>query len=169
MLQRINELVAHYEYLGSQLADPEVLADHKKIRDISRERSGLEAIVTNYHRLMSVQAALDDARLMLRDDDEDVREFARSEIDTLDPEYVEIEYQLKLSLLPKDPSDSKDVIMEIRAGAGGDEAGLFAHDLYRMYQRYAERHRWQISVLNTSANDAGGFREITFELAGDGV
>jgi peptide chain release factor 1 len=169
MLQRINELVTHYEYLGSQLADPEVLADHKKIRDISQERSGLETIVNNYHRLMSVQAALDDARLMLRDDDEDVREFARSEIDTLDPEYVEIEYELKLSLLPKDPSDSKDVIMEIRAGAGGDEAGLFAHDLYRMYQRYAERHRWQISVLNTSANDAGGFREITFELAGDGV
>ena len=169
MLQRINELVAHYEYLGSQLADPEVLADHRKIREISQERSGLEAIVDNYHRLMSVQAALDDARLMLRDEDEDVREFARSEIETLEPDYTEIEYQLKLSLLPQDPSDSKDVIMEIRAGAGGDEAGLFAHDLYRMYQRYAERHRWQLSVLNTSANDAGGFREITFELAGEGV
>jgi peptide chain release factor 1 len=97
MLQRINELVAHYEYLGSQLADPEVLADHKKIRELSQERSGLEAIVGNYHRLMSVQAALDDARLMLRDEDEDVREFARSEIETLDPEYTEIEYQLKLS------------------------------------------------------------------------
>ena len=141
MLQRINELVAHYEYLGSQLADPEVLADHKKIRDISRERSGLEAIVTNYHRLMSVQAALDDARLMLRDDDEDVREFARSEIDTLDPEYVEIEYQLKLSLLPKDPSDSKDVIMEIRAGAGGDGASRRFCRSARPWQRRPRRHR----------------------------
>ena len=169
MIERITELVQHYESLEKMLTDPEILADHNRIREISQERSNLTVIVSKYHQLEEIERALNDARGMLRDDDEEVQEFARVEIEDLEPKYSQLEHELKVSLLPKDPADEKDVIVEIRAGAGGDEAGLFAHDLYRMYQRYAERQRWQVEVINTSANDAGGFREITFELNGSGA
>jgi peptide chain release factor 1 len=169
MLERLAEIEARYEELTKLLADPEVLADHRRIEEIGRERAQLESIVELFRTYRETESALADARALLQDDDEEMRELGRDEEARLAPELEAQEQQLKIALLPKDPADEKNVIVEIRSGAGGDEAGLFAADLFRMYQRYAERHNWKIEVLNTSAAHSGGFKEITFELNGQGA
>lgn len=169
MLERLAEIEARYQELTNLLSDPEVLADHRKIEEIGRERASLQAVVDLFRSYQEKDTALTDARALLEDDDEEMRELGRDEEQRLAPELEELEQQLKVALLPKDPADEKNVIVEIRSGAGGDEAGLFAADLYRMYQRYAERQNWKVEVLNTSAAHSGGFKEITFELNGQGA
>jgi peptide chain release factor 1 len=169
MLERLAEIEARYEELTNLLADPEVLADHRKIEEIGRERASLQVVVDLFRSYQEKDTALTDARALLEDDDEEMRELGRDEELRLAPELEDLEQQLKVALLPKDPADEKNVIVEIRSGAGGDEAGLFAADLYRMYQRYAERQSWKVEVLNTSAAHSGGFKEITFELNGQGA
>ncbi len=169
MLERLAEIEARFEELTELLADPEVLADHRRIEEIGRERSQLQVIVDLYRTYREKETALADARALLEDDDEEMRELGRDEEQRLAPELEDLEQQLKVALLPKDPADEKNVIVEIRSGAGGDEAGLFAADLFRMYQRFAERQNWKVEVLNTSAAHSGGFKEITFELNGQGA
>jgi peptide chain release factor 1 len=169
MLERLAEIEARYEELTALLADPEVLADHRRIEEISRERSGLESIVELYRSYSETRQALEDARALAADSDEDLRELGHDEEQRLEPKVDALEQELKVALLPKDPADERNVIVEIRSGAGGDEAGLFAADLFRMYQRYAERTNWKVEVLNTSAAHSGGFKEITFELTGRGA
>ncbi len=169
MLERHAEIEARYEELTNLLADPEVLADHRRIEEIGRERAQLGAIVELYRTYRETETALEEARALLEDDDDDMRDLGRDEEQRLAPERETLEQQLKVALLPKDPADEKNVIVEIRSGAGGDEAGLFASDLFRMYQRYAERQNWQVEVLNTSAAHSGGYKEITFELNGQGA
>lgn len=169
MLERLAEIEARFEELTELLADPEVLADHRRIEEIGRERSQLQVIVDLYRTYREKETAVADARALLEDDDEEMRELGRDEEQRLAPELEDLEQQLKVALLPKDPADEKNVIVEIRSGAGGDEAGLFAADLFRMYQRFAERQNWKVEVLNTSAAHSGGFKEITFELNGQGA
>jgi peptide chain release factor 1 len=169
MFERLAEIEARYEELTALLADPEVLADHRRIEEISRERSGLESIVELYRTYSETRQALEDARALAADSDEDLRELGHDEEQRLEPKVDALEQELKVALLPKDPADERNVIVEIRSGAGGDEAGLFAADLFRMYQRYAERTNWKVEVLNTSAAHSGGFKEITFELTGRGA
>jgi peptide chain release factor 1 len=169
MFERLAEIEARYEELTALLADPEVLADHRRIEEISRERSGLESIVELYRSYSETRQALEDARALAADSDEDLRELGHDEEQRLEPKVDALEQELKVALLPKDPADERNVIVEIRSGAGGDEAGLFAADLFRMYQRYAERTNWKVEVLNTSAAHSGGFKEITFELTGRGA
>ena len=169
MLERLAEIEARYEELTVLLADPEVVADHVRLSDIARERSQLEHVVELYRHFRESQQALEDARQLGRDGDEDERELGREEEQRLGPEIERLEQELKLALLPQDPADEKDVIVEIRAGTGGDEAALFAADLFRMYQRYAERLRWRAEVINTSDASVGGYKEIVFELHGQGV
>ncbi len=169
MLERLAELEARYEELNALLTDPDVLADHRRVEEIARERSTLEDAVTLYRAYQEATAALEDARTLAYDDDQDVREMAREEVSQLEAEIERLDHDLRLALLPKDPADDRNVIVEIRAGTGGDEAGLFASDLFRMYQRYAERQRWAVDILNTSANEAGGYREIVFEINGRGA
>lgn len=169
MLERLAEIEARFEELTQLLADPEVIADHRRVEEIARERASLGAIVELYREYRGTESALNDARALLEDDDEEMRTLGRDEEQRLAPELERLEQELKVSLLPKDPADERNVIVEIRSGAGGDEAGLFAADLFRMYQRYAERRNWKVEVLNTSAAHSGGFKEITFELAGHGA
>ncbi len=169
MLERLAEIEARYEELTVLLADPEMVADHVRLSEIARERSQLEHVVELYRHFRESQQALEDARQLGRDGDEDERELGREEEQRLGPEIERLEQELKLALLPQDPADEKDVIVEIRAGTGGDEAALFAADLFRMYQRYAERLRWRAEVINTSDASVGGYKEIVFELHGQGV
>ncbi len=169
MLERLAEIEARYEQLAALLADPEVLADHRKIEEIGRERASLQTVVDLYRSYRETETALEEARGLLEDDDGEMQQLGRDEEQRLAPELEDLEQRLKVVLLPKDPADDKNVIVEIRSGAGGDEAGLFAADLFRMYQRFAERQNWKVEVLNTSAAHSGGYKEITFELNGQGA
>ena len=166
MHERIAEIEARFDELTELLSDPEVTSDHRRMAELARERSRLEPIVDLGRRFRETGEALADARDLLRSGDEDERELAREEEERLTPLLAEIEEDLKLALLPRDPADEKNAIIEIRAGAGGEEAALFAADLFRMYQRYAERQGWRLEVLNTSEAGPGGYREMTFELSG---
>ena len=166
MLERIAEIEARFEELTALLGDPEVMADHRRMAEIARERSQLERVVNLGRRYRDTREALDDAHELLRSSDEDERELAREEEERLSPLFAELEEDMKVALLPRDPADEKDAIIEIRGGAGGNEAALFAADLFRMYSRYAERQGWRLDVLNTSESGPGGYREITFEVSG---
>lgn len=169
MLERLSEIETRYEILTNLLADPEVLADHRRIEEIGRERAQLQSVVDLYRSYRETETALIEARSLLDDEDSEIQLLGRDEEQRLTAELDNLEQLLKIALLPKDPADEKNVIVEIRSGAGGDEAGLFAVDLFRMYQRYAERQNWKVEVLNTSAAHSGGFKEITFELNGHGA
>lgn len=169
MLERLAAIEAHYDELTEQLADPEVLADHRRVEKIARERSSLETVVRLFKQYRKMQEALDEARALMSDSDAEMKQLGREEEARLAPELERIDGELKVALLPKDPADEKDVIVEIRSGTGGDEAGLFASDLFRMYQRYTERQGWTIEVLNTSPSTGGGYKEITFGVHGRGA
>ena len=169
MLERLAEIEARYEELTALLADPEVVADHVRLSEIARERAQIERIVELFRHFRETRAALDDARALARSSDDEERALGREEEQRLTPDVERLEEELKLALLPRDPADEKDVIIEIRAGTGGEEAALFASDLFRMYQRYSERRRWKTELLNTSEASAGGYREIVFELHGRGA
>ena len=169
MLERLAAIEAHYDELTEQLADPEVLADHRRVEKIARERSSLETVVRLFKQYRETQQALDEARALLSDSDAEMKQLGREEEARLAPELERLDGELKVALLPKDPADEKDVIVEIRSGTGGDEAGLFASDLFRMYQRYTERQGWTIEVLNTSPSTGGGYKEITFGVHGRGA
>ena len=166
MLERVAEIEARFEELTALLGDPEVASDHRRMAEIARERAQLERVVDLGRRFRDTSEALEDARDLLRSGDDDERELGREEDERLTPLLADLEEDLKVALLPRDPADEKDAIIEIRGGAGGDEAALFAADLFRMYQRYAERQGWRLEVLNTSESGPGGYREITFEVSG---
>jgi len=170
MLDRVQALEDRYEKLNELLSDPEVISDSNKLRDYSKEQSDLEETVVCYRNFKDVKQELTDAEAMLEDDlDEDMEEMVRMEITELTTKLGELEEQLKILLLPKDPNDDKNVIMEIRAAAGGDEAALFAGDLYRMYSRYAESFGWKTEVIEVHTTGVGGYKEIIFMIHGKGV
>jgi peptide chain release factor 1 len=169
MLERLADTEARYEELTRLLSDPEVLSDHRKVQELGRERSGIEDVVRLYARYREVVEELEGARALARDADDAMRELGREEETRLEAERAALDEEMKLALLPRDPADERDVIVEIRAGTGGEEAALFAGDLFKMYQRYAERRRWQTEVLDTSEATAGGYRGIVFEVHGKGA
>ena len=169
MFERLAEIEARFEDLTRLLADPEVLADHRRVEEIARERSQSEQVVGLYRAYIEAQQGLVGARALLDDADAEMREMGREEAERLEAEMARLEHELQLALLPTDKADERDVIIEIRGGTGGDEAGLFAADLFGMYVRYAERQNWKTEVLDTHVNEAGGYREITFEIHGKGA
>ncbi|MSQ41929.1 MAG: peptide chain release factor 1 [Dehalococcoidia bacterium] len=169
MFERLAEIEARYEELTALLGTPEVVADHRRVQELAQERARLEATVALYRRHRDAARALDDARTLAESRDEEERALGREEEARLAPKVERLEQELKLSLLPRDPADERDVIVEVRAGTGGDEAALFAADLFRMYSRYAERRGWKTELLNTSEAGAGGYREIVFEVHGRGA
>ena len=169
MLEKFDELELRFEELTLKLADPEVISDRHRLEEIARERSNLGQIVTIYRKYQQISSDLEEARTLSNDSDAEISELAHEEKNRLEKELEILDQELKLALLPKDPADEKNVIVEIRSGTGGDEAGLFAADLFRMYQRYAERRTWKVEILNTSSAHSGGFKEITFELNGHGA
>src|SRR5699024_5959736 len=167
---RLKSLEDRYNKLNELLSDPEVINDPKKIRDYSKEQSDLEEVVQAYRQYQGVTSELEDAKEMLEDDlDEEMREMAKEEVTALAEQEEELREQLKVLLLPKDPNDEKNVIMEIRGAAGGDEAALFAGDLYRMYTRFAEHQGWKIDVMEASSTGVGGYKEVIFMINGKGA
>lgn len=168
-LTTLSELERRYEELDHVMADPEVATDPVKLTEYGRERAELDEVVAAYREYRALQRAISETETMARDDDREMAELAEEELKQLRQRREELLHQIRLLLVPKDPNDDKNVIVEIRAGTGGDEAALFAADLYRMYSRYAERHRWKVEVLSASETDGGGFREIIFEVNGKGA
>ena len=167
MIDRLAELEARYEEISRQLSMPDAPADSSTFADLGRELSRLEPIVAGLRLWRSVSAQLDEARSMADDPDEEMRAMAREEIERLSSQSTDLEANLRLRLVPRDPNDDRNVIVEVRAGAGGEEASLFAADLYRMYARYAERRRWKVEVMSTSESEAGGLKEVIAEVRGD--
>ena len=170
MLNKLAEIEARYEELERLLADPDVVMDYEKIAIYSKERSDLTPIVENFRDYKRQLQELDDARAMLRtEDDPELRQLAEEEVTELEASTADLGEKLKVMLLPKDLRDDKNVIVEIRAGAGGDEAGIFAADLFRMYARYAENCRWKVDVISQHETGVGGVKQITFEIKGSGA
>lgn len=170
MLERLQSLEDRYNKLNELLSDPEIVSDPKKLREYSKEQSDLEEVVQAYRRYKDVTSELEDAKELLEEDlDEEMRQMAKDEIAELSQEEEELRERMKVLLLPKDPNDDKNVIMEIRGAAGGDEAALFAGDLYRMYTRYAEHQGWKIEVMEASTTGVGGYKEIIFMIHGKGA
>jgi peptide chain release factor 1 len=162
---------ARYNELLEFIASPEVINQPDLLLKYSQEQAEIEDVVEAYRRYRTVLSQLDEARQMLEDglDDADMRTLVKDEVDSLETEQAKLEHQLRLMLLPKDPNDDKNVIVEVRAGAGGDEAGLFAADLFRMYNRYADSRKWKTAVLNRNESGIGGFKEIVFQVTGKGA
>ncbi|MGA7887078.1 MAG: peptide chain release factor 1 [Acidobacteriaceae bacterium] len=169
MFERLEQIEARYEDLSRQLADPEVLGDHEKYQKIAKQHRELEPVVEKFREYRQVKTGLADARAMLNESDADLRAMAQEEIAQLEPREPKIEEDLKLLLLPKDPNDEKNVVLEIRAGTGGDEASLFAAEIFRMYTRFAEQHRWKVEVLSSSESSIGGLKEVIAIIEGSRV
>ncbi|MDI7248008.1 MAG: peptide chain release factor 1 [Bacillota bacterium] len=170
MLDRLDALEQRYEDLEAMLADPEVVADQERFQKSAKAHASLEEIVTKYRRYKKTRAEMQEAREMMGSGaDAELSEFLQSELERLKAEEARLERDLKILLLPRDPNDEKDVIMEIRAGTGGEEAALFAADLFRMYSRYAEQHGWLTEIMNSSPTDLGGFKEVIFSVQGRGA
>ena len=165
----LNELERRYTELDHLMADPAVATDPEQLMSLGKERAELEEIVAAWREFRSNEEQIAEARVMTEDSDREIAELAHEELKELRKRQAELEANIQRLLVPKDPNDEKDVIVEIRAGTGGDEAALFAADLFRMYTRYAERQRWKVDVLSATETDGGGFREIIFEVKGDGA
>jgi len=169
MFERLEQIEARYEALGRQLADPETIADQQKYQKAAKQHRDLEAVVDKFREYRGVMNGIADARGMLHESDAEIREMAAQELAELEARQPGIEEELKLLLLPKDPNDEKNVVIEIRAGTGGDEASLFAAEIFRMYSRYAELRRWKVEVLSSSESSVGGLKEVIAIIEGDRV
>ncbi len=166
MIDRLREIEARYDELTAEMGSPQVAGDPARLTEIGRELSRLEPIVVAIRAWNAVRDELQATREMTHDADEGVRSLARDEVESLESREAQLQAELKRLLVPRDPNDDRDVIMEIRAGTGGDEAALFAADLFRMYSRYAERQRWRLELLSSSEGASGGFKEAIAEIHG---
>ena len=169
ILARLDKVVAKHAELSDQLSQPDAVSDQARFRELSKAYADLTETVTTYNRFRKLLADIAGAREMADGGDAEMAEMGREELAQLEPEIESLERALKLCLLPSDPNDAKNAILEIRAGTGGDEAALFSGDLYRMYARYAERRGWKLDVLEENSTELGGFKEIICSLAGEKV
>ena len=169
LLNKLETLCARHEEIAGLLADIEVINDQNRFRNLSMEYAQLEDVVKNFTTFKQVLHALESAREMLSEDDAELRELATEEIADSESKIELLEVELQKLLLPRDPNDSANVFLEIRAGTGGDEAAIFAGDLFRMYSRYAETRKWQLEILNSSEGEHGGYKEIIARIIGNGA
>ncbi len=170
VFEKLNEVENHYVELEKKMADPEILQDPKEYQQIAKAHADLTDIVAKYREYKQTRQQLSDTEELLREHiDEELRELAQAELNSLKDRVKELEDELKIMLLPKDPADEKDVIVEIRAGTGGDEAALFAGDLLRMYTRYAERQGWKAELMHAVDTGIGGYKEAVLEIKGKGA
>ncbi len=170
MFDKLEDLLIRYEEIIQELNDPGVINDQNKYRKLMKEQSDLSAIVEKYKEYKATKKAIEDSLKMLEEEkNEEMRELAKEELNECKQRVTEIENDLKILLLPKDPNDEKNVIVEIRGGAGGDEAALFAAELFRMYSKYAEKQHWKVDMINLNENGLGGFKEVVFMINGKGV
>lgn len=167
MMDKIEELERRYQELEAMLSDPAVISNQPEFRKLSREHSDLSELVAAYRRYRKVLCDISDNRELLADPD--MKEMAEDELKLLEAEKSQLDADIQLLLLPKDPNDDKSVILEIRAGTGGDESALFAGDLFRMYSRYADTNRWKVEVISSSESERGGFKEVIASVEGTGV
>ena len=166
---KLRELEAIYAELEKKMADPAVVSDIKEMQNLGRKHSELEEVVGDYRRYRQVRDEIAEAKELVGGGDHELAELAKMELEEKEPLLGKIGEQLRVALLPKDPNDEKDVIMEIRAGTGGDEASLFAADLFRMYSRYAEREGWKLEIVDENETEVGGYKEIVLQIHGRGV
>ncbi|MGD1994227.1 MAG: PCRF domain-containing protein, partial [Anaerolineae bacterium] len=169
MWEKLESLEDRYEELTRLMAKPEVATDHTQVAELAREQRELEDIVTLYREHRATAEELEETRTLLDGEDPEIQQLAEAEVEKLEKRLKMVRQRLRLLLLPKDPRDERNVIVEIRAGTGGDEAGLFAADLYRMYTRYAERKGWHPDLLTSHATGIGGFKEVIFQVKGKGA
>ena len=169
MFDKLKEIEARYSELTEQLGQPEIHADPQQYQKIAKAHSELAAMVEKYREWKDVTKALEETRAMLQESDAEMRAMAQEEMARLEPKHAQIEAELKLLLLPRDPLDEKNVVIEVRAGTGGDEATLFAAEIFRMYSRYAESQGWRVEVLSTSYSGVGGLKEVIGMIEGNKV
>lgn len=167
MLNRLEQLSKRYAEVQTLIQDPALIKDQKRYKEIMRENSYLSEVMSTYEEYKTMLKGIKDSQILItEEDDHDLKEMAREELKILEEEQPKLEERIKMLLVPPDPLEEKNIIMEIRGGAGGDEAALFAADLYRMYTRYAEIKGWKYEVLNASETELGGFKEISFSISG---
>lgn len=170
MIEKLSSLYIKYQNMGTQLSDPKVVADQKKYAQLSREYKELQKIAEAYLAYRKLLDDIEEARhILIREKDEELRELAKDDIARLEPLKEQMEEQIRLLLIPKDPEDGKNAILEIRAGTGGDEASLFAGDLFRMYSKYCASKGWKVEVLSENPGTAGGYKEVVAEISGENV
>ena len=170
MFDRLAQMEARYDSLSRDMSDPSLVNDQKKFQAIAKEHRDMEPIVEKYRQYRRIADSIAEARTMLAEPDADLKAMAQEELDTLEPQLEPISEDLKVMLLPKDPNDDKNIVIELRAGTGGDEAALFVAEMFRLYLRFAEQHRWKVQVLSESETGIGnGLKEVTAIFEGDKV
>ncbi|MBN2539987.1 MAG: peptide chain release factor 1 [Bacilli bacterium] len=169
MTDRLEQIENRYQEISKQMADPAVATDIQKVTELAKEFSSLEPTVRTYREYKKQLAQINDLKEMVKDNDPEIREMAEMELESIHERIPQLEEELELLLIPKDPNDEKNVIVEIRGAAGGDEANIFAGDLFRMYNKYAETKGWKIEVLYAESKEAGGYSQIEFMVSGDAV
>ena len=170
MLDRLERIEKRYQELDKQMSAPEIASDMNQLQALAQERASIEDVVTKYREYRATANALEETKAMLDDGlDEDMTALAKQELENLESQLDSLLQELKVALIPRDPNDEKNIIVEIRAGAGGNEAGLFAADLFRMYSRYAQAKGWGIDIMSLNESGIGGFKEIIFEVKGKGA
>ncbi|HHW03907.1 MAG TPA: peptide chain release factor 1 [Thermoanaerobacterales bacterium] len=171
MIERLDEVEKRYDELTEKISDPDIIARQDEWRKLTKEHASLEEIVSCYREYKKVTKEIGENRELLKENsgDSEMEELIKSELETLQARQESLEEKLKIMLLPKDPNDEKDVIMEIRAGTGGEEAALFAGDLFRMYNRYAESRGWKVELMSSNPTELGGFKEVILEISGRGA
>ncbi|MDO5390359.1 MAG: peptide chain release factor 1 [Eubacteriales bacterium] len=170
MFDKLEDLLIRFEEVLSELGEPDVASNQERFQKLMKEQAELQPIVDAYKEYKKSKETIEDSLAMLEEEnDEEMREMLKEELSDAKKRVEELEHELKILLLPKDPNDNKNVIVEIRAGAGGDEAALFAAEIYRMYVKYAESQRWKTEMLSLNENGIGGFKEVTFMINGQGA
>ena len=166
---RLQQVTARHEEIALLLSEPEVFSDQNRYRDLSREYAQLEPLILSWRNWQQVRTTIDEAAQMMGEPDPEMRQIAREELEEGNSQLEKLEQELQLLLLPRDPNDDNNIFLEIRAGTGGDEAAIFAGDLFRMYQKYVEGRGWSMEILNENPGEHGGFKEIVSRVAGQGA
>ena len=170
MINQLEKIEQRYQEIDQEMAKPGAASDLNRLQELAQERADLENLVNSYRKYKTTAKALEETKAMLDEElDEEMKGLTEKEIEDLGAKLEQLHQEIKLALLPRDPNDDKDIIMEIRAGAGGDEAALFAADLFRMYSRYAQSRGWKTDIISMSESGIGGFKEIIFEIEGKGA
>ena len=169
MLEKLKSIIEKHSNLANQMADPDIYNNQEKLKEVAKEHSTLEPIVNKGAMYLNLLKEIGETKAILGEDDDELKQIAQEEYSDLKEEIENLEKELQILLLPKDPNDSKNLILEIRAGTGGDEAALFAADLYRIYTRFCERRGWSFKVMNSSDTGIGGFKEIIISITGKGA
>ena len=170
IMAQLESLVAHYDELQEMMADPEVINDTKRYMEVSKEEADLRDVVEKYRKYKADKKEISDNKdIIANESDSDLVEMAKDENNDLEQDIAKLEDEIKILMLPKDPNDDKDIIMEIRGAAGGDEASLFAGDLLRMYEKYAERQNWQVSIVDSEPTEVGGYKRVAIMITGNKV